>query len=75
MISAVNQSWAGSDRVVCYYTNWSAYRPGLAKFLPQNINPHLCTHLIYAFGGFNNEFNLRPFDKWQDIDQGTAHSQ
>lgn len=57
-------------RVVCYYTNWSAYRPGQAKFLPGNINPHLCTHLIYAFGGFTNDFTLRPFDKWQDIDQG-----
>lgn len=62
----------GSKRVVCYYTNWSAYRPGPAKFLPQNINPYLCTHLIYAFGGFTNDFTLRPFDKWQDIDQGTC---
>lgn len=61
-----------NKKVVCYFTNWSAYRPGSAKFLPQNINPHLCTHLIYAFGGFTNDFQLRPFDKWQDIDQGTV---
>ena len=59
-----------NKKVVCYYANWSAYRPGQAKFLPQNINPYLCTHLIYAFGGFTNDFTLRPFDKWQDIDQG-----
>ena len=57
-------------RVVCYYTNWSVYRPGLAKFVPENINPYLCTHLIYAFGGFTNDFKLKPFDKWQDIDKG-----
>lgn len=60
-----------NKKVVCYYANWSAYRPGQAKFLPQNINPYLCTHLIYAFGGFTNDFTLRPFDKWQDIDQGS----
>ncbi|XP_072397046.1 uncharacterized protein Cht6 isoform X1 [Diabrotica undecimpunctata] len=57
-------------RVVCYYTNWSIYRPGDAKFSPQNINPYLCTHLIYAFGGFTKENTLKPFDKYQDIEKG-----
>ncbi|KAJ8915748.1 hypothetical protein NQ315_004560 [Exocentrus adspersus] len=57
-------------RVVCYYTNWSVYRPGAAKFSPQNINPYLCTHLIYAFGGFTKENTLKPFDKYQDIEKG-----
>lgn len=57
-------------RIVCYYTNWSVYRPGTAKFSPQNINPYLCTHLIYAFGGFTKENALRPFDKYQDIEKG-----
>ncbi|XP_014244000.1 uncharacterized protein LOC106663599 isoform X2 [Cimex lectularius] len=57
-------------RVVCYYTNWSVYRPGTAKFNPQNINPYLCTHLIYAFGGLDRENGLRPYDKYQDIEQG-----
>ncbi|CAH1711931.1 unnamed protein product [Chironomus riparius] len=57
-------------RVVCYYTNWSVYRPGTAKFNPQNINPYLCTHLIYSFGGFTKDNQLKPFDKYQDIEQG-----
>lgn len=56
-------------RVVCYYTNWSVYRPGAAKFSPNNINPYLCTHLIYAFGGFTKDNALKPFDKYQDIEQ------
>lgn len=59
-------------RVVCYYTNWSVYRPGTAKFLPENINPYLCTHLIYAFGGFTKDDVLKPFDKYQDIDKGAS---
>lgn len=59
-----------NQRVVCYYTNWSVYRPGTAKFNPQNINPYLCTHLIYSFGGFTKENTLKPYDKYQDIEQG-----
>ena len=37
-------------KVVCYYTNWSQYRPKKGKFLPEDIDPHLCTHVIFAFG-------------------------
>lgn len=62
------------QRVVCYYTNWSVYRPGTAKFSPQNINPYLCTHLIYAFGGFTKDNALKPFDKYQDIEKGDSMS-
>jgi len=35
---------------VCYYTNWSQYRPKHGKFLPEDIDPDLCTHIIFAFG-------------------------
>ena len=39
---------------VCYYTNWSQYRPGLGKYTPENIDAKLCTHIIYAFAKVEN---------------------
>ncbi|XP_045448171.1 acidic mammalian chitinase-like [Melitaea cinxia] len=70
VITLATPALSDSPRVVCYYTNWSVYRPGTAKFNPQNINPYLCTHLIYAFGGFTKDNTLKPFDKYQDIEKG-----
>lgn len=37
-------------QLVCYYTNWSQYRTKIGKFLPEDIQPDLCTHVIFAFG-------------------------
>ncbi|XP_031766318.2 mucin-5AC isoform X3 [Galleria mellonella] len=70
VVTLATSAQASEPRVVCYYTNWSVYRPGTAKFNPQNINPYLCTHLIYAFGAFTKENTLKPFDKYQDIEKG-----
>ncbi len=29
-------------------------RPKIGKFLPENIDPFLCTHVIFAFGWIKN---------------------
>ena len=63
-----------NKRVVCYFTNWAVYRQGSGKFTPQNINPYLCTHLIYAFGGLGKDDTIQPFDKYQDIEKGEGLS-
>ncbi|XP_060071116.1 uncharacterized protein LOC132551031 [Ylistrum balloti] len=41
-------AFAGYRRV-CYYTNWSRYRYGLGRYFPNNTDPHLCTHIVFAF--------------------------
>jgi chitinase len=33
---------------------WAAYFPGNGQFLVENIDPMLCTHIIYAFAGLDN---------------------
>ncbi|CAH1799437.1 unnamed protein product [Owenia fusiformis] len=42
---------------VCYYTSWSQYRKGAGRFLPEDIDPSLCTHIIYAFAYVDTRIN------------------
>ncbi|XP_076441133.1 acidic mammalian chitinase-like [Babylonia areolata] len=63
-------AWTASEgadsckKIVCYHTNWSQYRPGAGKFFPENIDPSLCTHIVYAFAKMTGN-HLAPFE-WND---------
>uniref|UniRef100_A0A4W3GN55 Acidic mammalian chitinase n=1 Tax=Callorhinchus milii TaxID=7868 RepID=A0A4W3GN55_CALMI len=54
-----------SFKLVCYYTNWAQYRPAAGKFFPENVDPCLCTHLIYAFGSMTANHELTTYE-WND---------
>ena len=30
------------------------FRPKIGKYLPENIDPFLCTHIVFAFGWIKN---------------------
>ncbi|XP_023290069.1 probable chitinase 10 [Orussus abietinus] len=56
-------------RLVCYLTSWSLYRKGEGKFVPEHLDPRLCTDVVYAFSGLNPETLLmQSFDPWADIE-------
>ncbi|XP_021052728.1 oviduct-specific glycoprotein [Mus pahari] len=41
-------------KLVCYFTNWAHSRPGPASIMPRDLDPFLCTHLIFAFASMSN---------------------
>lgn len=56
-------------KVVCYFTNWAWYRQGDGKYLPEDIDPTLCTHINYGFAVLDGEkLTIKPHDSWADID-------
>nr|QES86430.1 chitinase domain-containing protein 11 [Chilo infuscatellus] len=59
--------------VGCYYGTWAAHRPGLGRFTVNDIDPHLCTHLVYAFAGLGAQGNVKSLDPELDLaDDGGA---
>ena len=64
---------ASSDdkRVVCYFANWAQLRQGKAKYVPENINAELCTHIFYAFANLDSaSFEAVPGDVSVDVNDG-----
>lgn len=57
------------DKIVaCYIGSWSVYRPLRGSFQIENIDPNLCTHLIYSFAGLDVATNsIKSLDPWQDL--------
>ncbi|KAI1890544.1 hypothetical protein AGOR_G00154780 [Albula goreensis] len=59
------QAQLGSSYILsCYFTNWAQYRTGAGKYLPTDVDPCLCDHLIYAFAGMKNN-ELQTYE-WND---------
>ena len=61
-------------RVVCYYPNWPYYRNGNGKYLVENIDPSICTHIIYSFVILDaTNYVMKIHDPWLDIDLGNIN--
>merc|ERR1719378_798310 len=64
----------GRKWINCYYTNWPQYRPGLGKYMPENIDATLCTHIFFSFAKMcqgNGGWTLCPYE-WNDQDEPWA---
>ncbi|XP_059611118.1 chitinase-3-like protein 1 [Phlebotomus argentipes] len=56
----------GNDTFFCYYATWATYRSGNGKVDIENIDPHLCTHVIYTFVGLQPTGEVKIIDSWHD---------
>ena len=71
-MTASKENW--DDRIVCYYSNWSQYRPNEGKFFPEDLDPSLCTHIIYAYAKVievEAGWGIGPTE-WNDLDMDWA---
>ena len=59
----------GESAIFCYYSSFAQNRQGLGKFLPEDIDPNLCTHVIFAFADVIKGKYLKP-SSWNDIPNG-----
>ncbi|EEC03740.1 hypothetical protein IscW_ISCW002923, partial [Ixodes scapularis] len=56
-------------KIVCYFTSWAFYRVEEGKFLPENVDPSLCTHINYAFAFLDStSLKIVASDPWADLD-------
>ncbi|TRY70996.1 hypothetical protein TCAL_02426 [Tigriopus californicus] len=59
-----------NKQVVCYWGTWATYRPKDGKFTPDDIDPALCTNLIYSFAGLDAETSsIKSLDPWMDLEE------
>jgi len=66
----LGESNAVSDpKVVCYYEYWGYWRQGNGKMTVDDIDPSLCTHIVYAYLGINNvSYKVDILDKYLMVD-------
>ncbi|XP_064162097.1 acidic mammalian chitinase-like [Anguilla rostrata] len=58
---------ATSTKLVCYFSNWSQYRPGIGKFTSVDVDPFLCTHVIFTLATIKD--NQITTIEWNDESQ------
>merc|ERR1719357_1408779 len=58
-----------NKKVVCYWGTWANYRPDGGKFTPEQVDPELCTHLVYSFAGLDLVNSaIKSLDTWMDLE-------
>ncbi|XP_051021381.1 chitinase-like protein 3 [Acomys russatus] len=62
----LNAQLGSAYQLMCYFNNWPLYLPGVGSMETADIDPCLCTHLIYSFAGiWKNNITM---SKKKDLD-------
>ncbi|XP_021959289.1 probable chitinase 10 [Folsomia candida] len=56
-------------KLICYFTDWAWYRTAAGKYSPDDIDPTLCTHIVYSFILLDaSTSQVKIADSWADVD-------
>ncbi|KAG8175504.1 hypothetical protein JTE90_009138 [Oedothorax gibbosus] len=64
---AIDKKKAHPYVVVCYLGSWANYRRGEGKFRVEDIDPTLCTHLVYGFAKLGHDNRIAAYDSYLDL--------
>ncbi|KAJ3653205.1 hypothetical protein Zmor_012469 [Zophobas morio] len=64
-ILSASLALSSAGNVVCYFTSWTIYREGDGTFAAKDVDPTLCTHILYAFVGLNEDGTINILDDWE----------
>ena len=54
---------------ICYFVNWAQFRSGNAKYTYADIDPSLCSHIVFAYVGLDKHHKLEASEY---NDEGTS---
>ena len=59
------------DKVImCYFGSWSTYRWGSGHFDVEDIDPFLCTHLVFGFAGLDpDSYTIHALDPYNELEE------
>ncbi|XP_071653528.1 LOW QUALITY PROTEIN: probable chitinase 10, partial [Temnothorax longispinosus] len=68
-VDRVSHDSSGEFKVICYFTNWAGYRQEGGRFVPEDIDSDLCTHVLYGFSVLDgSSLTMKSDDPKSDID-------
>lgn len=56
--------------MICYFGSWATYRTGNGAIAISDLDPTLCTHMIYGFAGLLEDGEVNILDPWNDLTDG-----
>ena len=70
IVNTYNVKDVAYDKVImCYFGSWSTYRWASGHFDVEDIDPFLCTHLVFGFAGLDPEsYTIRALDPYNELE-------